>query len=149
MPFITFGRVLFAVLFIYLGAEKLFDVQTTAKLMSDKVVIPSLLMPYVDNLKNLSQMEPFTLLAILVGGFEVLAGLMLAINFGVRFFAVLLIVLVAVSTFYFYNFWAQPAPGDATMIVDALKNLSIIGALFMIAGYGRGRRAAEPAYGDV
>jgi hypothetical protein len=35
------------------------------------------------------------------------------------------------------------------MIVDALKNLAIIGALFMIAGYGRGRRAAEPAYGDV
>lgn len=149
MPLITFGRVLFAVLFIYLGAEKLFDVQSTAKSMSDKIVIPSFLTQYVDNLHNLTQMEPFTLLAILIGGFEVLAGLMLAINFGVRFFAVLLILLVAVSTFYFYNFWAQPAPGNATMIVDALKNLSIIGALFMIAGFGRGRRAAEPAYGDV
>jgi hypothetical protein len=33
--------------------------------------------------------------------------------------------------------------------VDALKNLSIIGALFMIAGYGKTPRAAEPAYGDV
>jgi len=31
--------------------------------------------------------------------------------------------------------------------LDALKNLSIIGALF--AGYGRGQRIAEPAYGDV
>jgi uncharacterized membrane protein YphA (DoxX/SURF4 family) len=149
MPFITFGRVLFAVLFIYLGAEKLFDVQSTAKAMSDKVVIPPFLMQYVDNLHNLTQMEPFTLLAILIGGFEVLAGLMLAINFGVRFFAVLLILLVAVSTYYFYNFWAQPVPGDTTMIVDALKNLAIIGALFMIAGIGRGRRPAEPAYGDM
>jgi putative oxidoreductase len=149
MPFITFGRVLFAVLFIYLGAEKLFDIKTTAKLIGDKVTIPSILMPYVDNLQTLTQMEHTTLLAILIGGFEVLAGLMIALNFGARFFAILLIFLVAVSTYYFYNFWAQPAPGDATMVVDALKNLAIIGALFMIAGYGRGRRAAEPAYGDV
>jgi len=149
MPFITFGRVLFAVLFIYLGAEKLFDIKTTAKLIGDKVAIPSVLMPYVDNLQTLTQMDPTTMLAILIGAFEVLAGLMLALNFGARFFAILLIFSVAVSTYYFYNFWAQPAPGDAAMVVDALKNLAIIGALFMIAGYGRGRRAAEPAYGDV
>ena len=32
------------------------------------------------------------------------------------------------------------------MLVEALKNLSIIGALFMIAGYGRRTRAADPAY---
>ena len=31
----------------------------------------------------------------------------------------------------------------------ALKNLSLIGALFVIAGYGRGPRSTEPAYGDV
>jgi hypothetical protein len=30
-----------------------------------------------------------------------------------------------------------------------LKNLSIIGALFMIAGYGRASRTAETAYGDA
>ncbi len=33
--------------------------------------------------------------------------------------------------------------------MDALKNLSIIGALFIIAGYGRGPRNLDPAYGDV
>jgi hypothetical protein len=35
------------------------------------------------------------------------------------------------------------------MVVDALKNLSIIGALFMIMGYGRATRPVEAAYGDV
>ena len=74
---------------------------------------------------------------------------MIALNFGARFFAILLIFYVATSTFYFYDFWNQPLPGDGKMLVDALKNLSIIGALFMIAGYGRTPRAAEPAYGDV
>ena len=77
------------------------------------------------------------------------AGLMIALNFGVRFFAVLMIIFVMVTTFYFHDFWNQAAPDNAKTIIDALKNLSIIGALFMIAGYGRGRRVAEPAYGDV
>ena len=37
---------------------------------------------------------------------------------------------------------------EAVLAVDleALKILSIIGALFMIAGYGRVSRAVEPAY---
>ena len=49
----------------------------------------------------------------------------------------------------FYDFWNMAAPDNAKMLVDALKNLSIIGALFMIMGYGRATRSAETAYGDV
>ena len=89
------------------------------------------------------------LLAIAVGGFEVLAGLMIALNFGARFFAILLIFFVLAATFYFHDFWNQSAPENAKTLIDALKNLSLIGALFMIAGYGRGPRPNEPAYGDV
>ena len=44
---------------------------------------------------------------------------------------------------------SQPAPENARTLIDALKNLSIIGALFMIAGYGRGPRPTEAAYSDV
>ena len=78
-----------------------------------------------------------------VGGFEILAGLMIAVNFGARFFAILLIFFVIATTFYFHDFWNQPAPENAKTLIDALKNLSIIGALFMIAGYGRGPRPNE------
>ena len=78
-----------------------------------------------------------------------LAGLMIAVNFGARFFSILLIFFVIGATFYFHDFWNQPAPENAKMLIDALKNLSIIGALFMIAGYGRGPRPSEAAYGDV
>jgi hypothetical protein len=56
---------------------------------------------------------------------------------------------MAASTFYFQDFWNQSAPENAATVVDALKNVALIGALFMIAGYGRGPRTAEPAYGDV
>ncbi len=146
---IIFGRILFAVLFIYLGASKLFAVQATADVIAAKVTIPDLLAPYAAQLETLSGMKMPQLLAIGGGIFEIIAGLMIALSFAARFFAILLIVYVAAATFYFYDFWNQSPPDNAETLVNALKNLAIIGALFMIAGYGRGHRAAEAAYGDV
>jgi len=150
MPaFITFGRVLFAVLFIYSGATKLFGIQATADFIAAKVTIPDLLVPYTTQLESMTGMQTPQLLAIATGSFEILSGLMIALNFAVRFFAILMIIFVGVVTFYFHDFWNQTPPDNAKTLIDALKNLSIIGALFMIAGYGRGPRMAEPAYGDV
>ena len=150
MPaFIVFGRVLFAVLFIYTGATKLFGIQQTADFIASKVAIPSLLTPYTSQLETMSGMTTPQMLAIGVGGFEIIAGLMIALNFGARFFAILLIIFVTVATFYFHDFWNQAPPDNAKTLIDALKNLSLIGALFIIAGYGRGPRSVEPAYGDV
>jgi putative oxidoreductase len=143
---ITFGRILFAVLFIYSGATKLLAIQATAETIATKVGIPALLAPYTAQLETMTGQTTPQMLAIATGAFEVVAGLMIALNFGARFFAILLIFYVAAVTFYFHDFWNQPSPGDGKMLIDALKNLSIIGALFMIAGYGRTPRAAEPAY---
>jgi putative oxidoreductase len=150
MPaFITFGRILFAVLFIYSGATKLFGLQATADSIAAKVTIPALLAPYTGQLETLTGMSTPHMLAIAAGAFEIIAGLMIAVNFAVRFFALLMILFVIAVTFYFHDFWNQAPPANGQMLMDALKNLSIIGALFIIAGYGRGPRIAEPAYGDV
>jgi len=151
MPaFVTFGRILFAVLFIYSGAATLFDLPTVAGKIDKTVLatLPALITPYTTQLADLTGMPMPKMLAIASGVFEVIAGLMIAVNFGARFFAILLIFYVAAVTFYFYDFWSQPAP-DGKMLVEALKNLSIIGALFMIAGYGRHSQIAEPAYGEA
>jgi|SRR3569833_3079245 len=152
MPaFITFGRVLFAVLFIYTGAAKLFGIQATADVIAAKVVIPELLAPYAAQLETITHMPTPQMLAMLAGGFEVLAGVMIAINFLPRFFAALMIIFVAGTIYYFHDFWNQTPPDNAKTLIDALKNLSIIGALFMILGYGRGPRpvAEQTAYGDI
>ena len=154
MPaFITFGRILFSVLFIYSGLTKLFTIAATAEMISAKVVIPALVAPYAVQLEAMTGMPAPQMLAVAIGAFEVISGLMIAINFGARFFAILLIILVAVSTFYFHDFWNQAPPENAKSLTDALKNLSIIGALFIIAGYGRGPRmvpgAPAPAYNDI
>jgi len=150
MPaFVTFGRILFAVLFIYTGATKLFAIQATADFIATKVMVPEMIAPYAKQIETATAMTTPQLLAIALGGIEIVAGLMIALNFGARFFAMLLIIYVAVATFFFYDFWNQAAPENGKMLVDALKNLSIIGALFMIMGYGRATRSAETAYGDV
>ncbi len=147
MPaFVTFGRILFAVLFIYTGATKLFGIQATADFIASKVTIPALLAPYTSQLETMTGMPMPQLLAISSGCFEILAGLMIAVNFGARFFAILMIFFVLMVTFYFHDFWNQSPPDNAKTLIDALKNLSIVGALFMIAGYGRGPRLSEPVY---
>ena len=146
---ITFGRILFAVLFVYTGATKLFAIQATSDFIASKVTIPALLAPYAAQLETLTGMSTPQMLAIGVGGFEVIAGLMIALNFLARFFAILLIIFVLVATFYFHDFWNQAPPDNARTLIEALKNLSLVGALFIIAGYGKGPRSLEPAYGDV
>jgi putative oxidoreductase len=147
MPaFVTFGRILFAVLFLYSGATKLFGIQATADFIAARVTVPALLAPYTSQLETMTGMTTPQLLAIAVGAFEVISGLMIALNFGARFFAILLIFFVAATIFYFNDFWNQSPPENAKTLLDALKSLSIIGALFMIAGYGRGARTVEPAY---
>ena len=143
---ITFGRILFAVLFVYTGATKLFAIQATSEFIAAKVAIPALLAPYTAQIETMTGMTTPQMLAIGVGAFEVIAGLMIALNVLARFFAILMILFVLVATFYFHDFWNQSPPDNAKTLIDALKNLSIVGALFMIAGYGRGPRSSEPVY---
>jgi len=147
--FIIFGRILFAVLFLYSGASKLLGLAATADFISAKVIIPTVLLPYTSQLEGATGMSTPQMLAIAVGSFEVIAGLMIAFNLATRFFAILLILFVAAATFYFHDFWNQSPPENAKSVVDALKNLSIIGALFVIAGSSRRSRTSEPVYGDV
>jgi len=150
MPaFVTFGRILFAVLFLYSGVAKLLDIPTTTASIAAKVTIPAIIVPYTTQLEGITGMTTPQMLAITVGSFEVIAGLMIAFNLAARFFAILMIFFIAATTFYFHDFWNQPSPENGKTLIDALKNLSLIGALFVIAGIGRRPRSSEPVYGDV
>ena len=150
MPaFVTFGRVLFAVLFIVSGASKLLDLPGTADLIASKVVIPAPLTAYTSQLESLTGMETKQVLAIAGGALELICGLMIALNFGARLFSLLLILFVIAVTFYFHDFWNQTGADAKNNVIHALKNLSIVGALFMIAGIGRASRTADAPYTDV
>ena len=107
MPaFITFGRILFAVLFIFSGASKLLNLTATAQ-MTEKIVIPAALATYTSQLEGVTGMSTPQMLAIAAGALELICGIMIALNFGARFFAIVLILFVAAATFYYHDFWNQ------------------------------------------
>ena len=70
----------------------------------------------------------------------------LSVGPGWSLFAIILILFVAAATFYFHDFWNQTGPEARGNLVHALKNLSLIGALFMIAGSSRSAKVQEPVY---
>jgi uncharacterized membrane protein YphA (DoxX/SURF4 family) len=149
MPaFITLGRVLFAVLFIFSGASKLLDLAATTQMISAKIVIPDVLTTYTTQLEGVTGMPMAQMLAILAAAVELICGLAIALNFGARFFAIVLILFVIVATFHVHDFWNQSGPEQKSNMIHALKNLSLIGALFIIAGI-RGPRRSDPGYTDV
>ena len=147
MPaFFTLGRILFALLFVAAGVSKLMDLSATAQ-MTEKIVLPAMLAPYTAQLETLAGMPLPKILAITAAALELVCGIMIALNFVARFFAFLLILFVAAATFYFHDFWNQASGPEATNnIMHALKNLAIIGALFMIIGANSSVRLREPGY---
>lgn len=150
MPaFITFGRILFAVLFIASGASKFLDLAAAADMIAGKVIptLPAAITPYTTQLEQAAGMELKQIMAIAVAALELIGGIAIALNFGARFFAIIMVLFVMAATFYFHDFWNLTGPDAKTQMVNALKNLSLIGGLFIIAGIGRGPRM--DAYSDA
>lgn len=146
----TIGRVLFALLFIFSGASKFFDIGSTAQIIETKVGIPEFAAAYTSQIETAVGMTVFRLLAFVTAGVELICGLMIAFNLGARFFAVVLVIFVAVTTFYVHDFWNQSGGSERLEnIVHVMKNISIIGALLMIIGYRPlPVTAVEPIYHD-
>lgn len=150
MPaFVTLGRVLFVVLFVFSGASKLFDIASTTQAITEKVALPALLTPYTSQLEGITGMPTAQMLAILAGAVEILGGLFIALNIGTRFFALLLVLFVIVTTFYFHNFWDMTGADRINNMIHALKNLSLIGGLLVIAGYPRQIAMEDSRYTGV
>src|SRR5437763_16566030 len=99
MPaFVTFGRILFAVLFIYTGATKLIAIQATADFIATKVVVPEVLAPYAKQIEAVTAMTTPQRLAISVGLLQNIAGLIIPLHSGARYFAILLVIRSPVPT---------------------------------------------------
>ncbi|MGB3488814.1 MAG: DoxX family protein [Xanthobacteraceae bacterium] len=146
MPaFISVGRFLFAILFIVSGALHLLDLAGTTEVITAKVMMPAAVADYVTQLEGMTGMPMAKMLAIAVGALELVGGLAIAFNLGARVFAVLLALFVIAATFYFHDFWNQAWPDAKGNMIQALKNLSLIGGLLIIAGIG-GRLRDVPAY---
>ena len=146
----TIGRILFALLFIFSGGSKFLDIGTTASLIEAKVGIPEFAAAYTTQIESAAGMTVFRLLAFVTAGVEIVCGLMIALNLGTRFFAAILVIFVALTTFYIHDFWNQAGANERLQdLVHVMKNISIIGALLMLIGYRPlPVSTAEPIYHD-
>ena len=108
------GRILLAVIFIVSGIGKIMDPAPASGMMAS-VGLPA----------NM---------ALGVGIFELVAGVLLAIGLMTRLVSIVLFVYVALTILFFHNALADPAQQ-----VNALKNLAIMGGMMMVFAYGQMR----------
>ena len=105
------GRIFLSILFIVSGIGKLFDLPATNAALSGIGMGG---------------------LALAVAIFEIIAGLCLALGLMTRLASLALIVFTALATLFFHNNLTDPVQSAM-----ALKNLSIIGGLFLVFAHSQ------------
>ena len=132
------GRILVPIVFIWEAIQKLLDIGRFAKLLADnKVPLPDEVSAY------LGSMPKYVALAWLLAIIELVCGLMILLGLKARWGALLLVVFTAGTIFFVHHFWDMT--GDAYVInqIQALKNLSILGALLLIVAVGSGPHSID------
>jgi uncharacterized membrane protein YphA (DoxX/SURF4 family) len=141
------GRVALVIIFIFSGAQNLLDITGTADQIQSKIAIPAALTDVTSQIESALAMPIWQVLAIVISLIEIVGGLLIAFSVLTRTAAVVLLIFVGVATFYLHDFWNM-AGADRTNALDhALKNLSIMGALLMVAAWPR-RVVVVEAVGD-
>jgi len=135
-----FGRIFLSAIFLFSAFGKITDWSSFAHQMDQKG------MPAV----------PVLLAGALT--FELLGGLSVLLGFYGRVGAVLLILFLIPTTLIFHNFWAAEAAQQMNQMQHFLKNVAILGGLFVVSALGtdgfsidRWRmraRAARPMRGE-
>lgn len=131
------GRVLVPLVFIVSGYRHFLNIGGLAKLLADKNV------PTPMQLEAWTGMPRYEVLAYAGAAIEFLCGIMVLIGFKARFAAVVLVLYTIATIAIAHDFWNMEGAALVSNLVEALKNLSIMGALLMIAGVGAGSVAFD------
>jgi putative oxidoreductase len=121
------GRILLAVMFVISGYGKLTGFDGTAGYIASK----GLPMPQV--------LAGVAVLIELVGGLAIILG------WKTRWAALAIIVFLLVITPIFHNYWAAPPEQMMGQQINFMKNLSILGGMLLLLGFGPGRISVDKA----
>ena len=132
------GRILVPIVFIWEAVQKLLDIGRFAKLLADsRVPIPDEVSAY------LGSMPKYEALAWALAVLELVCGLMILLGLKARWGALVLIVFTAGTIFYVHHFWDMTGDAYVQNQIQALKNLSILGALLLIVSVGSTAHSVE------
>ncbi len=114
------GRFLLALMFILSGYAKLGDISGTAGYVASGGL-------------------PFpTLLAAIVGAFELLGGIALVVGFRTRIVGLAMALFTLAASVIFHAYWAAPAEQQFVAQLLFMKNLSVAGGLLLVSALGAG-----------
>lgn len=115
-----FGRIFLSLIFIVSGFGKAMDFGGTVAYMETYgIPLPGLLF----------------VLALL---FELGGGVLLLLGFQTRLAAAALIVFTVLATLIFHDFWSYADAERQMQFINFMKNLSMIGGLLLVIGFGAG-----------
>jgi putative oxidoreductase len=92
-------------------------------------------------LADIFPLFPWFLLAAVV--FKIVGSLLLILGCSVRLGATLLILFLIPATVVVHCFWALPPQEQSLELVMFMKNVSILGGLFVVLAFGRGKAASK------
>lgn len=140
---LVIGRVLFVLIFLLSGAQKLMDINGTAQEIATHVSIPAALAPYQEQVTNATGYTVPQIMAVVAGLVEVVGGLLIAFNIATRTTALLMALFTIAVTLSFHNFWTMQGAERMDNMVHAMKNVSIFGGFLIIAAIGGFRARAD------
>ena len=128
----SLGRALTSIVFIVAGSQKFMDVAPILKNQGT-----------VNFMDLIGGGAPPTWLGYLIAAIEVIGGIMILIGFKTRAAAMVLALFTVCTIVFAHNWWMMEGAARAGNLVQANKNLAIIGALLMIAAMGAGRYSVD------
>jgi putative oxidoreductase len=114
------GRFLLAFLFVPAGLSKVMQPQATAEFMTS------------------AGFPPWDVLALGVGLFEIVAGVLIALGWQARWSALALALFTLFASVIFHAYWTVPADQQFVQQLLFGKNLAVVGGLCFMAAVGPG-----------
>lgn len=119
------GRILLSTIFLVSGFAKLSDPAGTIGYM------------------NMAGIPSADTLVYVAGVAEILGGLSIALGFLARLGALGLVLVLIPIQFYFHAFWNMEGAEAKTQMANFVKNLSLMGGLFLLVAHGPGRYSVD------
>lgn len=101
-------------------------------------------LPWVLQLVDIALPLAPLLLAVSIG-IELVGGLALLLGIGIRLGAGLLVLVWIPMTVVMHHFWFMPEPDRTLQAALFLKNIAVLGGLFLLLAYGKGKLSAPPS----